>query len=201
MSGLALGLRAQRGGAVLVAVEAGPRLALSTFLATAAEGDRVAFEPYHVASAMPRDPTGAPSDDAIALAAEGRRRQDQLATEGLQAVVDRLGARPQVAALLVNRSIPIDDLLRYSLAYPEHAAVAEPMAVRDAVRHAARRCDVALAELDEKALPARAAEALGLASEQIDAQLAQFGAAAGRPWRKEQKLAALAAWSALAGLR
>src|SRR5579875_2527111 len=55
----ALGFRAGRGGSVVVAVawdDGNPRVVLSTFLATAAEGDRLAFEPYHVAADMPRGP-------------------------------------------------------------------------------------------------------------------------------------------------
>jgi hypothetical protein len=32
----------------------------------------------------------------------------------------------------------------------------------------------------------------------VDARLKDLGAAAGKPWRKEQKLACLAAWAAIA---
>jgi len=41
---------------------------------------------------------------------------------------------------------------------------------------------------------------LPLAPGEIDAALKDLGATAGRPWRKEQKLACLAAWIAVAGL-
>ena len=41
---------------------------------------------------------------------------------------------------------------------------------------------------------------LPLAPGQIDLQLKALGATAGRPWRKEQKAACLAAWVATAGL-
>jgi hypothetical protein len=54
-----LGLRALKGGAVVVGVtvEGGePRVVLSTFLATCAEGDRLSFEPYSVAAEFKRDP-------------------------------------------------------------------------------------------------------------------------------------------------
>jgi len=47
--------------------------------------------------------------------------------------------------------------------------------------------------LDELSLT----QALGLPDDQIERHLKAFGAAAGRPWRKEQKLAALAAWLSL----
>ncbi|MSP21022.1 MAG: hypothetical protein EXQ93_05800 [Alphaproteobacteria bacterium] len=57
-----------------VALEAGePRVVRSSFLATAAEGDRIAAEPYHVAAESHRNAL----DKAAAVVAEGRKRQDQ----------------------------------------------------------------------------------------------------------------------------
>jgi hypothetical protein len=197
-----LGLRALRGGAaaVCVAVERGePRVLLSTFLATGAEGDRLSLEPYHVARELARGPQGAASAEAAAAVADGRARQDQLATTGLQHIVPRLDEAPAVAALLVNRAGWIADLLEYSLEWPEHAPVAEGLAVRDALRTALKACGIAVVELDEKALPALAQDALGLPPAEIDARLKDLGTAAGKPWRKEQKLACLAAWIAVAG--
>jgi len=73
MSPVALGFRAGRGGAVVVGVAVDrppPRVVLSAFLATAAEGDRLAFEPYQVAYEMPRAEGGGPT----AQAAGARRR-------------------------------------------------------------------------------------------------------------------------------
>jgi len=52
--------------------------------------------------------------------------------------------------------------------------------------------------MDEKLLPETASKALDLSPASIDARLAALGATAGKPWRKEQKLACLAAWLALA---
>jgi len=59
-----LGLRARKGGAVVVgvAVEEGePRVVVSTVLATCAEGDRLSLEPYRVAADMARSPQGGAS--------------------------------------------------------------------------------------------------------------------------------------------
>jgi hypothetical protein len=99
-------------------------------------------------------------------------------------------------ALLANRAGWVTDLLSYSLFDPQHPPVAEGLAVRDALRAAAARCGLALTETDEKSLPEMGPACLGLTTGQVDATLAAFGTAAGRPWRKEQKLAALAAWVA-----
>jgi len=195
-----LGLRALKGGAVVVgvAVEGGePRVVLSTFLATCAEGDRLSLEPYHVAAELKRDPQGRASAEAAAAVAEGRRRQDQLAAKGLHAIVRALEdarCKPVVAALLVNRAGWITDTLAYSLSWPEHVPIAEGLAVRDALRFACGRCGVEVAEIDEKSLHEVASKQLRLSPHDIDISLKSLGATVGRPWRREQKLACLSAW-------
>jgi len=202
-----LGFRALRGGGVVVgvAVDGGePRVVLSVFLATAAEGDRLSLEPYHVAAGMARDAQGGASAEAAAAVAEGRKRQEAIAGAGLEDVVRRVrseGGEPVVAALLVNRAGWVTDLLEYSLAFADHPPVAEGLAVRDALRSAIGGAGIALAEIDEKSLPERASEVLGVAADEIDARLKALGVAAGKPWRKEQKLACLAAWTAIMARR
>ena len=199
-----LGFRALKGGSVVVGVAADggePRVVLSSFLATAAEGDRLALEPYHVAAGMERGPHGGPSAEAEAAVAEGRRRQDELAAAGLEDVLAKLRkarSEPVVAALLVNRAGWVSDLLAYSLAFVDHPPVAEGLAVRDALRFAFGRCGIHAVEVDEKTLHEIASKELHLGSPEIDIRLKALGATAGRPWRKEQKLACLAAWVAVA---
>ena len=180
MNKVAIGLRAQKGGAVVIALSLaadGPRLLLSSFLSTAAEGDRLAFEPYKVASEMPLA-------EAAATVAEGRKRQDEMAAQGLRAIITQLEAMPVVVALLVNRAGWITDLLSYSREWAEHIPVAEGLAVREALRFAVRECGLTLVELDEKSLPDPAEH------------LKALGGVTAKPWRKEQKLACVAAWIA-----
>ncbi len=200
---IALGFRAGRGGSVVVGVATDrrvPRVVLSTFLATAAEGDRLTLEPYHVAAEMPRGPRGEVSTDATAILAEGRKRQNELAAKGLDDIVRKLQDaryKPAVAALLVNRAGWITDLLQYSLSAPEHPPVAEGLAVRDALRFALGQSAINVVEMDEKSLPDVAQAELRLSPANVDARLKDLGVAAGKPWRKEQKLACLAAWVAV----
>jgi len=197
---IALGFRAGKGGSIVVGValeKREPRVMISTHLATATEGDRLSLEPYHVAFEIAQN-AGA---EAAAAVAEGRKRQDKLATKNLNAVtrqLEKAGHGPVIAALLVNRAGWITDLLQYSLGAPEHPPVAEGLAVRDALRFAFRKAELEIAEMDEKLLPETASKALDLSPASIDARLAALGATAGKPWRKEQKLACLAAWLALA---
>jgi hypothetical protein len=200
----ALGLRAVRGGGVAVGVvlDGGePRVVLSAFLATAAEGDRLAFEPYHVAFEMAEGARSA-SPEVAAAVAEGRRRQALAAAAGLADLVRRLaggGSRPAAAALLVNRAGWVADLLQHVLCDPAHPPFAEGMAVRDALRAAIAASGLDLVEIDEKSLPQAAQIKLGLSEGGLEARLKALGAGL-KPWRKEQKLACLAAWVAAAAL-
>ncbi len=203
---VALGFRAQRGGSVVVvvAVEAGaPRVVLNAFLATAG-GDRLTFEPYHVAYEMAAGPR--PRNDAApaavaAAVAEARKRQDALAASGLSAILAQLAAAGyagRVGALLVNRAGWMTDDLTHALCAPEHPPVMEGLAVREALRFAFGHCRLAAVETDEKSLPDTASAVLDASPGALEAQLKALGAAAGKPWRKEQKAACLAAWLALA---
>ena len=176
----------------------GCRAHLAGFAARRAQkGDRLSLEPYRVAAELPLDAQGKASAETAAIVAEGRSRQDRLAAEGLQSVLRQLGEMgqtPIVAALLVNRAGWITDLLSYSLAWPEHVPVAECLAVRDALRSGIRHCGIEAEEVDEKSLFNVATGRLGLSLAEIELRLKDLGSAVGKPWRKEQKLACLAAW-------
>jgi len=200
----AIGLRAGKGGAVAVAVlvaDGMPRLIASTFIATHESGDNIALAPYRVATEMARASQGDMAS-AAHVVSEGRRRQDHLAGNGLRALIaqlERHGNEPTVVSLLVNRAGWVTDLLSYSLAWAEHVPVAEGLAVREAFRRAIDQCGIDATEQDEKSLRADARHALGILDAAIDAQVKIMGASAGKPWRKEQKLACLAAWVAITG--
>ncbi|HKD20741.1 MAG TPA: hypothetical protein VKB71_01950 [Rhizomicrobium sp.] len=173
---------------------------LSTFLATAAEGDRLSLEPYHVAAELAHGAHERVPVEAAAAVAEGRKRQGELAKKGLGAILrelEKAESKPAIAALLVNRAGWITDLLEYSLFAPEHPAVAEGLAVRDALRLALDHHGLKTVEMDEKSLHEVAENVLRFSSAGLDTHLKSLGAAAGKPWRKEQKLACLSAWLAL----
>lgn len=197
---VAIGLRAARGGATVVAVtvDAGvPCVVLSTFVATGAEGDRLSIEPFHVAAELPRSADGTATPEARAVVTKGRATQDALALAGLKAIASELDERElslRAAHLLVNRAGWMNDLLAYSLMDPGHPPVAEGLAVRDALRAALRAMRLEPRELDEKTLVDVGSRALRLSTDVVEDKLKALGATVGRPWRKEQKLACLAAW-------
>lgn len=66
--------------------------------------------------------------------------------------------------------------------------------MRDALRYAFAQCAIETIELDEKSLQEVAVKQLRLSIAEIDERLKGTT----KPWRKEQKLAGLSAWLALA---
>jgi hypothetical protein len=208
---IGLGFRALRGGSVVVGVAAGddsdgdqPQVVLSSFLATAIEGDPLASGPYHVAAATERGARDKFPSERAAVVAEGRKRQDRAAAKGLDDIVRKLndsGYAPIVGALLVNRAGWLIDDLNHCLSGPEHVRVAEGLAVRQAIRFALGERAIQVVEVDEKSLHEAASNAWHTSSADISARLNALGATVGRPWRKEQKLACLSAWFTFAALR
>ena len=75
---------------------------------------------------------------------------------------------------------------------------AEGELFRDALRMASRECGMALAEVKERELLARAAADLGLPAAAIEQRLSAMGKVIGPPWRQDEKYAAMVAWLALA---
>lgn len=198
-----LGLRAQKGGAhiVAVALENGvPRGLISRWLDTAKAEDRASLEPYHLAAEMARGGDAAARSEAEAMVQAGRATQAALAQAGLSAVLNEIATGGvATAGLLVNRAGWVTDLFEYSLAFADHPPVAEGLAVREALRTAFAGLGLASVELDEKTLAERASVVLGISDGAMTARLTELGQCLGKPWRKEQKAAALAAWMAAAG--
>jgi hypothetical protein len=197
-----IGFRAIRGGCVVVAlniVGGQPKMVLSSFLHTATDGDRLSLEPYSVAAELMRAKPDTALSDLEGMIADARARQNQQAFKGLAEMLDRMkmSATDRISVgLLVNRAGWITDQLSHSLSAPEHPAIAEGLAVRDALRFACDQVGLGVAELDEKTLGESAQTILDKPSSDIDATIKLLGQDAGKPWRKEQKLACLAAWMA-----
>lgn len=72
---------------------------------------------------------------------------------------------------------------------------------RDALARAAERCKLPVTRVRERELLARGAAQLRFAEGELQRRVAEMGRAVGPPWRQDEKLAALAAWTVLGASR
>jgi len=81
-----------------------------------------------------------------------------------------------------------------------HALVhaAEGELYRQVLLRASEGCRIPAVPIPAKGIEARTAGALGISPARLAARLAAIGKASGRPWTRDQKESALAAWIALA---
>ena len=171
---VALGLRVKLGWAMAIAVGDGPAVMGRDELRLGADDGAFA---YH--QAMDVEPA-----EREAVIAEPAARAADAATELLADAVDRHGAC--CVGLVVGRgvrSLPLDRILASSQLF--HTAEAEVL--QEGFTEAATRLSVPLARLTF-------AEA---EADEAWPTISGLGQYAGRPWRKDEKLAATAAWVAL----
>ncbi len=199
----AIGFSAHMGWAAAVALtlkDGVPQLLLSSIIATAPEGDRIAKEPYHVAAGWDGLTRVPPHPDPAAAVAQGRKTQERMASKAVADIVGDLKARKlkvSAGALLATRGLH-SYTLKEALSHHAHIHVAEGMSVRDAVRFALKANKIPAREFDQKSLYVEGAKALKLTEARLKQQLTELKGTA-KPWTQDQKLAALASWLALAG--
>ena len=197
MSRVALGLRAHSGWAALVAL-AGPPAAPTVVdrrrieLADAAiEG---AKQPYHEAEGKkPKE-----AERIIARCIDSSRR---LAREALWAVLVELRQRSHEVLgcgllLASGRALPGD--VHAILASHALIHAAEGEMYRDVLVRASEHFSLRVTAVHERDLLARAAEATGRPAPELQRRVAEMGRSLGPPWRQDEKLATLAAWTVLA---
>jgi hypothetical protein len=191
-----LGLRSHSGWAALVAV-AGPPASPTVVdrrrieLADAAiEGSK---QPYHEAEGKkPKD-----AERIVGRCTDSSRR---LAREALWAVLDELRRRHEVmgCALLLASGRPLPGNLHAILASHAFIHAAEGEMFRDVLVRASEHFSLPVTGVRERDVLARAAEATGVAAPELQRRVAEMGRALGPPWRQDEKLATLAAWTVLA---
>jgi hypothetical protein len=149
---------------------------------------------YHVGQGIPLDRAEAlvrSSEKTFAAIAQAR-------IAALAAEVRDLGLELVASAVLAGGGKPLpplDAILR------SHALVhaAEGELYRRVLARASEACAIPAALVPAKDLPARVAAASGVPEKRVVSLLAELGKASGKPWARDQKDAALAAWLALAG--
>lgn len=181
MEGRAIGLRVKLGWALAIVVSADEDGSAPTIVAR----DELRFGPSDGAYAYHQAMDVEPSERDAVIARAAARVADA-ATALLSEAVGRHDATR--AGLIVGRGvrrIPTERILASSRLF--HTADAEVL--QDGFTEAARRLSVPLTRLTFAAAEA----------DESWAVVSVLGKAAGPPWRKDEKLAALAGWAALRG--
>jgi len=192
----ALGFRVKTGRAIAVALAGPPANPSILFRREVPLCDPELPEsrqPYH-GGIMPFVPA------APRAVERGRKAAERVALAALQALRGELQAagHPLRAVSLVVASNP--DVAKIGSAHVRAHAL-EGILFREVLESAAHACRLpSTLLLEREALP-RASAVLRRRETDLRAALAQFGAQIGRPWRSEEKSAALAAWLALAAKR
>ena len=151
-----------------------------------------AKQPYHAAEPMKPEPARELVQRAITAV-------HRMAVQQMEALVSSLrsaGHAVSGCAVLVGAPMPgwsVDEIL--AVHFRMHKA--EGVLFGEALSHAAEAGGLPLLRVVEKELPATAAGYFGAGLEGVLAEMAALGKAAGPPWAKDQKDAALAAMMAL----
>jgi len=194
MKPVALGIKSHIGWAAVVGL-AGP-VASAEVVAKRRVDMATTFDEgavYHKSQELPLDRA-----EALIRSSEekfGRTAREALAD--LAAELRRAGCEPVASGLVSGDGKalpPLASILR------SHALVhaAEGELYRRVLRDACTACAIPALAIPAKEMEARAAAALGIARAGLPARLAALGKASGKPWARDQKDAALAAWIALA---
>jgi hypothetical protein len=174
-----LGLYSRTGSAVAVALDDGA--ALVGRWALDLTEDRVPRQAYHVAADLP-------PAEAEALVRRCIDTVTRVAARRLAGIVAEVGPVDAVGVVVGDRPVP-DSVAVIVAAHPlMHAA--EGQLYRDALLDAAAALGIPAVGLARQEATARLAGALA-------GRVRALGAAAGPPWRKEQKLAVAAAVAAV----
>jgi hypothetical protein len=151
-----------------------------------------ARQPYHAAE-------GLKSEIARDLIERGVEAAYKIAVREMRAALKREVDRKnevKACAVLVGSPMP-DWSVAEILAVHFRMHKAEGVLFRDALVHAAKECKIKAVEIPEKELSSYAERAHKTPANKLAAQIGALGKAAGPPWGKDQKEAALAAMIAL----
>ena len=154
--------------------------------------DHVGKQPFHAAEEMPLAQATRLVDRCVA---DSRKR----AVEELRRLATELRGKGYALAaggLCGKEARPLGSL---AAILASHALIhaAEGEMFRQVLREAAADRAIAFADVPEREAEPRCAKAVKLSLEAVRSHLAAIGRAAGPPWTKDQKLAALIGWGSL----
>lgn len=187
-----IGIRARTARAVAVVVSGtaqAPEVVGREDLVLALAGEPALFQPYHLVMDLPWD-------RAVATVGESERTLEALASGRLATFAAALRSMGYLASGVALVGAP--DRRPGSVGSPHiRAHAAEGVLFRHVWQVAARSLGLPITAFGEKELAASAEALLGLPGGVIRQRLAGMGRAAGRPWRSDEKAAALSAWIAI----
>ena len=195
MSEAAFGFRAHSGWTAMVVV-AGP-VARPTVLRRQrlelAADYRGAMQPFHAAE-------GLAIEKAASLIRRSTEAAHALARRALRetiAAVAKEGHELVASGLLLSSGRPLPELAQILASHALiHAADGELF--RDALRDESRACGLAVLSVREREALDHAAKTLRVPASELKSRVDGMRRELGPPWRADEKLATLAAWTALA---
>jgi hypothetical protein len=197
----AIGISAHLGWAATAIVTLGKpglRVLRTDRLEIADPDDRQAKEPYHVAGgfeglervARPADP-----EAALKTGLQRQRRSTVRVTREVESALASSGHRVAFVGILASRGRPA---ATFEQAIGSHTQIhiEEGIAVRESFRLALARDGRRIEMLDQKSIWSTCSEEFARPEEDLLAELSALRPVNEGPWRKEEKIAALAAWLA-----
>jgi hypothetical protein len=187
-----IGLRAKTGRAIVVVVagsEASVRAVRRDEIILGTHATPALFQPYHAVMSLHWD-------DAVVAAKKSEQAIADAATRGLESLLIDLRTQGLDPVCVAVVGAPERKLASIGNSHIR-AHAAEGVLFRQVWQLAARAVGVPSMTFAEKGIESFAATRLGVDLETLRARLADFGQAVGRPWRANEKAAAMAAWMGL----
>lgn len=191
----AIGLSPHSGwaaGVVLAGPVGQPRLVDRRRLILAEPDDHVGKQPFHAAESMPLSQATRLVDRCVA----DSRQRAVAEMKRLGTDLERAGYRLAAGGLSGREPRPLGPLASILASHALiHAAEGEMF--RDVLSEAARAHRLELARVPEREAESLCVKTVALPASAVRDHLAAMGRAAGPPWTKDQKVAALIAWTCL----
>jgi hypothetical protein len=197
MKNAAVGFRVHSGWSAMVAVsleKGDPKVLHRDRIHLVEEFTYRLRQPYHTAERLSlidaKELIGKAQTTAKAMAHRSIRK--------LQKQLKRIDYDLTCTALLLASGKTLPELERI---LASHALIhtADGELFREAVTRASVRCGLQVVSMKEREVAAEAGQVLGLREPAVSKRVAEMGKELGAPWTQDEKLAALAAWLALAG--
>ncbi|MBI1940339.1 MAG: hypothetical protein HYS33_02390 [Acidobacteria bacterium] len=190
----AIGLRVKSGRAIAVVLRGpaeSPLVVWRERLRLADPGKPKTWQPFHAVIDLPWK-------EAVAATREAAREAQVAAAHALRELQKRLrdaGLELQSAGIVAGGTLDPAQIANPHI----RAHAAEGRFFREAAERGAEACGLAWRTFAQKSLYAMAATEIGCTVESLKSRVTALGTTRIKPWRADEKEAALAAWVVLAG--